>query len=109
MFLGLTLFVDFPNDPADCHKKDPQMVRSTKAEAGQGPSLNRNAALSLEALDHSETANVAGREVTLGRAEILSTVVEADPVAHYLTDAMYLFHVSGGACMAPILFLTTTS
>ncbi len=35
-FLGLTLFVDFPNDSADCHKTDPQMAHSTKAEAGTG-------------------------------------------------------------------------
>jgi hypothetical protein len=107
-FLGLTLFVDFPNDPADCHTKDPQMTRSTKAGAGQEPSWNRNAALSLEALDHSEPANVAGREVTFGRSETLATVVAAGPVADYLA-AMYLFHSTGTACFAPILFLTTTS
>jgi hypothetical protein len=35
-FLGLTLFLDFPNDPASCHDKDPQKVRSTKAEMGAG-------------------------------------------------------------------------
>ena len=108
-FLGLTLFVDFPNDPADCHKNDPQIARSTKAEAGQGPSLDRNAALSLDALDVSETAGVAGREVTLGRSETLATIVAADPATHYIiTAAMYLFHVTGTDCKAPILMLTTT-
>jgi hypothetical protein len=35
-FLGLALFLDFPNDPASCHNKDPQRVGSTKAEAGAG-------------------------------------------------------------------------
>ncbi len=35
-FLGLALFLDFPNDPPGCHDKDPQKVRSTKAEAGAG-------------------------------------------------------------------------
>ena len=34
-FLGLTLYVDFPNDPADCHKTDLQVPHSTKAEAVQ--------------------------------------------------------------------------
>ncbi|MGB9202497.1 MAG: hypothetical protein WCB94_00850 [Terriglobales bacterium] len=107
-FLGLTLFVDFPNDSADCHKTDPQMAQSTKAEAGTGPPLNRAAALSLDAPAVSETASFAGRGETPGRSGILATVVAADPVARYLTAAMYLFHAGGGACRAPILFLTTT-
>ena len=106
-FLGLTLFVDFPNDSADCHKADPQIARSTKAEAGQGPSLDRIAAFFLQALDVSETTSVEGRQLTLGRSDILATMVVPDPLAHYLTATMYFFHASGGACMAPILFLTT--
>jgi hypothetical protein len=32
-FLGLTLYVDFPNDPGACHKTDPQVPRATKAKA----------------------------------------------------------------------------
>ena len=32
--LGLTLYVDFPDNPADCHGKDPQNARPAKAEAG---------------------------------------------------------------------------
>jgi hypothetical protein len=35
-FLGLALFLDFPNDPANCHDKDPQKLHSSKAEAGAG-------------------------------------------------------------------------
>ncbi len=107
-FLGLTLFVDFPNDPADCHKKDPQIAHSTKAEAGQGAPSDRIAALSLEAPDVSATTSGEGRQGTLGRSEILATMVASDPLAHYVTAAIYLFHFSGSACMAPILFLTTT-
>lgn len=30
--LNVTLFVDFPNDPSECHGKDPQNPRPTKAE-----------------------------------------------------------------------------
>jgi len=106
--LGLTLFVDFPNDSADCHKTDPQIVHSTKAEAGHGPSLDRIAALSLGAPRSSETASVAGREATPGGSEILATMVAADPLAHYLTAAVYFFHVSGADCKTPIVMLTTT-
>jgi hypothetical protein len=109
-FLGLTLFVDFPNDSTDCHKTDPQIAHSTKAEAGQGTPSDRIAALSLGAPAASKTASAAAREVTLGRSEILATVVAADPVAHYLTAAaMYLFHSTATACKAPMLMLTTTT
>src|SRR5208282_3804226 len=33
--LNLTLFVDFPNDPGNCHAKDPQNSRPAKAEFDQ--------------------------------------------------------------------------
>jgi hypothetical protein len=90
-FLGLSLYVDFPGDAADCHKTDPQTLRSNKAETGHRRALAGIAALSL------------------GRSEILATVVSADPAAHFLTAAaMYLFHVQGGDCRAAILFLTVT-
>jgi hypothetical protein len=108
-FLGLALFVDFPNDSADCHKKDPQIARATKAAADHGSPLDWVAALSLEAPAVSETPSVVGREFTLGGSEILATIVAADPASHYiLTAAMYLFHVTGTDCKAPILMLTTT-
>jgi len=44
-FLGLTLFVDFPNDSPDCHRTDPQMARPAKAEAGGGSFLSRGGGL----------------------------------------------------------------
>lgn len=37
-FIGVTLYVDFPNDPGDCHKTDPQVPRATKAKADGTPS-----------------------------------------------------------------------
>jgi hypothetical protein len=107
-FLGLTSFVDFPNDSADCQKTDPQRPHSTKAETGRGTPSDRIAATSVPMPAAFETAHVAGREVTLGRSEILATMVAADPVAHYLTAAVYLFHASMTDCKAPILMLTTT-
>jgi hypothetical protein len=108
-FLGLTLYVDFPDDSADCHKTDPQIPHSSKAEAGFRPPSGRLAALLFADLPDVQAASVASREVTLGRSEILAVVVDADPMAHYVTAAMYFFfHASGTACLAPILFLTTT-
>ena len=108
-FLGLALFVDFPNDPADCHKKDPQMAQATKATLDEGSPLDWVAAVSLRAPAVSDNPSAAGGEFTLGRSEILATAAAADPATHYLlTAAMYLFHVTGTACKAPILMLTTT-
>lgn len=38
--LNVSLFLDFPNDPAECHGKDPQNVHPTKAELFPGlPSM----------------------------------------------------------------------
>jgi hypothetical protein len=39
--LNLTLYVDFPNDPADCHKKDPQNPYPGKAANGRPSTLDR--------------------------------------------------------------------
>jgi hypothetical protein len=105
-FLGLSLYVDFPGNPPDCHKSDPQ-IRSTKAEASPRPALDRLAALFLEESANSRTANAASGELT-GRPAILATVDAAHPIADSLTAAIYLFHASGVNCKFPILFLTTT-
>jgi len=39
--LNVTLFVDFPNDPAGCHDKDPQNPKATKAGNDQVPAMER--------------------------------------------------------------------
>ena len=96
-FLGLTLFVDFPNDSADCHKTDPQIAHSTKAEAGTGILRwigSRHFLLRRRLV--SETASYSGQRGDTGSLRILATAVAADPVAHYLAAAMYLFHASRG-------------
>jgi hypothetical protein len=107
-FLGLSLYVDFPNYSADCHKTDPQILRSNKAEGGGRSPLDQMASLFFEELADSRTASVPSRKITLGRSEILATIDGADPMAHYLTAAMYFFHASGADCGVAIVFLTTT-
>ena len=105
-FLGLTLYVDFPGDSADCHKTDPQVPRSTKAEAVQRLPIERMAAVLSGDLTDVQAAGAVGatvpdnlRSLTGGR--VGSTVWD-------LMAAAYFFHSGGGACLAPILFLTTT-
>lgn len=79
-FLGLTLYVDFPNDAADCHKTDPQ-TSTTKAAVNPTSPLQQLASL---------VGSGFGRSV------------------RDLMAALYFFHAADGGCKAPILFLTTT-
>jgi hypothetical protein len=92
-FLGLSLFVDFPNDSEDCHKTDPQ-IHSTKAESLQ-TSPPAAVAQTISAVDailphYLKFDNEWGASVM---SDLLSAI---------------LFHAGAGACRAPILFLTTT-
>jgi hypothetical protein len=104
-FLGLTLYLDFPNDSPNCHKADPQVARSTKAEAGQTPPLRWMAALLSGDLADVQPA---GADATgpyplgfLSGRGVGSTMPD-------LMAAAYFFHAGGGACLAPVLFLTIT-
>ncbi|MFI5114590.1 MAG: hypothetical protein ACHP7J_05545 [Terriglobales bacterium] len=105
-FLGLTLYVDFPGDSADCHKTDPQIPRSSKVEGGQASPLDRTVTLLAGDLPEVQAASTVGVTVpdyltSLIRRGVGSTVSD-------LMVAVYFFHGGGGSCKAPILFLTTT-
>jgi hypothetical protein len=105
-FLSLTLYVDFPGDPSDCHKTDPQGAHPAKAEAGQTSPLERLAAFLSKDLTDVQTASTGGDTAP----NYLRSLTKGG-VGNTLRDLMaaaYFFHVGGGACKAPILFLTTT-
>jgi hypothetical protein len=108
-FLGLTLYVDFPSDPQDCHKTDPQISRSTKAEAGGGHKFDQLGA----SVFHGRGVDLRPigaikKQIKLDRSEILATIDWADPVSRYLSSVLYLFHLTGTDCKVAILFLTVT-
>jgi hypothetical protein len=48
--LGLTLYVDFPDNPGNCHKNDPQNAHHAKAEGNWGSRFHPIAALWLTAM-----------------------------------------------------------
>ncbi len=100
-FLGLTLYVDFPGDSADCHKTDPQ--RSTKAEVVQPSRLERMVAVLSGELTDVQAAGAVGANVSENLRSRGAWNAERG-----LIGAVYFFHAAGGACLAPILFLTTT-
>ena len=105
-FLGLTLYVDFPNDRAGCHNTDPQTARSQKkADAMPLSPLERAAMLLRGDLIEAQSANVFDASVpdyvtSLTRRRLGNSA--------NLMTALYFFHSIDGTCTAPILFLTTT-
>jgi len=89
--LGLTLYVDFPDNPADCHSKDPQNAHPSKAEAVSP--LERLVALLTGNLVEVQGASAAG-----------------DPrsIADYRLAAMYFFSLSALDCASPHIILNPT-
>ena len=100
--LGVTLFVDFPDNPADCHGKDPQIDRPAKANAIPELLPQRLAEMLGEDLADAQTS-----DVTNGiPAPYLRWVVSsrgARGVAQRLTAAAYFFGRPSGICRAPII------
>ncbi len=106
-YLGLTLYLDFPNDSANCRKADPQVVRSTKADTDRMSSLEQMAQLLPADLADVQTASSVGG--TWSDHLRLPTASGSRSIVSEAMAAVYFFHAGGGACYAPMLFLTTTS
>ena len=87
--LGLTLYVDFPDNPADCHKNDLQNAAAAKGERSWRSPLEQFAALGDGNHLHGQTESLAGTDLW--------------PLA-----VMYFFAHPAGDCKAPILILTTS-
>ncbi len=76
--LGLTLYVDFPENPDACHKNDPQNAHPAKAEANW----------------RSPFAQIAAIDIRNFEQRLLA--------------AVYFFDHAGSDCKSPDLILTTT-
>jgi hypothetical protein len=94
--LGVTLYVDFPESPADCHKKDPQI--RAKAQVLHGLPLERIAGVFSQDFSSPQTAGIAGGVV----ATLLDSAVRK--LAPSLTAVILFFHTDGVMCMSPIIF-----
>jgi hypothetical protein len=105
-FLGLKLYVDFPNDSANCHKTDPQSTGSARAEAGPTSPLERAVAFMRGDLIEAETAD--SNADTMPRNPTILAGKIFGRSARNLMTAFIFFHATDGGCRAPILFLTTT-
>ena len=100
--LEVTLFVDFPDNPADCHGKDPQVRRPAKADAIPELLPQRLAALLGEEVADAQTADVASGIPAPHLRWLLSSRGARSVVPH-LAFAAYLFGMPSGNCRAPII------
>jgi hypothetical protein len=98
--VGLTLYVDYPENPSSCHDTDPQIPHGGKAHAELAP-LQR-----LTALLTGNLANVQAADATAGvlSAPYFKFIVRssiAQRTAQRLGLAIYFFGASGTDCTAP--------
>jgi hypothetical protein len=93
--IGLTLYIDFPDSPADCHKKDPQVPRAGKASLV--PGLGGKHAYGLFGED---IVPVTTAGFTPDLAPSLSSTIRNS--ANRLA-AFYFFATGGGGCKMVII------
>lgn len=98
--LELTMFVDFPDYSSDCHAKDPQNLRSSKAEVYRRSILEQAAAW-LEANPSD------GRDASMASASVMPSFLNslvrgpAASLKRHLVAAIYFFALQTGNCGAP--------
>jgi hypothetical protein len=103
--IGLALYVDFPDSPAECRKKDPQAPRAEKAQSLLG--------LPMQSTDRASTPDVNTVQPSTRQARIEQAGMGGGGFAivdfalrkaiRGLEAAFYFFHSEGGACLAPII------
>jgi hypothetical protein len=103
--LGLTLYVDYPDNPADCHSKDPQTARPAKAENEELPPFEP---LGEFPAGRSAQVKFATGENLLAALRFLPRSRGHRGSIDYLATAIYFFGMSGADCHAPELILTPT-
>ena len=100
MLLGLTLYVDFPDNPADCHSKDPQNAHPARAET------HSPVERPIERLVARLVARLSGNLI-----DDVGGTSEGGPrgIAGYLAAAMYFFAEPGYDCVSPHIILRSVS
>jgi hypothetical protein len=101
--VGLTLYVDFADNPSDCHNKDPQVPRGGKAHAGLASPMERMTALLTGNLADVQPADAAAGEMPVRYLRFVAGSSIARGIAQRLGVAVYFFAGAGGGCKAPIV------
>lgn len=99
--LGVSLYVDFPDDVGSCHTTDPQKAHAAKTAVNWTTSWAR--VIASADGNQADTPNV-GSVGGIHAAAIAENF--ADGTAHKLMAALYFFHVQGTDCKAPLIFGT---
>ena len=105
--LNLTLFVDFPDNPADCHKNDLQNAHPTKAEADSSSRVELSNALWRGNLAPQPTVSLAGVDLSAAASGFLAA--PAANMRRYQAAVVLLFGRPSADCLAPVLILTTST
>ncbi|MFY9561529.1 MAG: hypothetical protein WAQ52_14950 [Terriglobales bacterium] len=98
--LNLSLYVDFPDSPSDCQKKDPQVARPAKVEKGRRTIWERMAGLLEGNLAVAVEVSADG-ELTPNYLRFLKRSERS--LARHLVAAWYLFGRPAGGCTAPVI------
>ncbi|HEX9110290.1 MAG TPA: hypothetical protein VF845_02335 [Terriglobales bacterium] len=106
--LGLTLYVDFPDNPSDCHKNDPQSANPKAAAVGILPLDGLRMVLGGEVGQDAQMASLAGGGTSLALAGLLGGGDDTTNFRQSLVAVAYFFSLPARDCHAPILMLTTT-
>jgi hypothetical protein len=101
--VGLTLYVDFADNPGDCHNKDPQVPRGGKAHASLASPLERMMALLTGNLADVQVADDTAGGVPSRYLRIIARSSMARGIVQRLGNAIYFFGAAGGSCKAPIV------
>jgi hypothetical protein len=104
--LGLTLYVDFPDNPGDCQKNDPQNTHPAKADGRWRSLIEEIGALWDGSLANVQSASVAGGGPIPLDLGFLLRGEGAKRIEQRLMAALYFFDHPAGDCKAPILILT---
>jgi hypothetical protein len=103
--LNLTLFVDFPNDPPECHAKDPQHVRPAKA-ANMPPSRwERAVALFAGNVADIEVQGAGFVSPHIASAFFTSSIRGASGSLRrsFMAAALYFFGLHAADCRSPVI------
>ncbi|MGA2422780.1 MAG: hypothetical protein ABSG07_02165 [Terriglobales bacterium] len=101
--VGLTLYIDFADNPSDCHDKDPQVPHGGKAHAGLASSVERIAALLTGNLADVQAADGTAGEAPSRYFSFIAKSTIARKIAQRLGAFIYLFGTSGVDCRGIVI------
>ena len=99
--VGLTLYIDYGDDPAACHDKDPQVPHRGRASSSPAPPLERIATLFTRNLPGAQTVDATAGELPSRYLMFFAGSSIVRNIANRLGVAAYLFGLSGIDCAGP--------